>query len=411
MDALCNTTEDFNIRNKNFCDRYHNGLPYRCIDEVPESILQTFMEQKLYGATHYTSSAVVKYHYSTLAQYTLPVGEDEHNEFESAFKSEVMSYTPEDLTVWKRKLPYLVKRLVDHSEVYGVSIMSGIVARIRCSTKGDNVTLSNLLKQGLLSYPFNIPLDRSMVPESFVRWITGEEQDEYYDDMCELCNICDRLNINLANEDPTLYTNAFVSKLASDYIVENVRLYRSVARALSPSELSPDLLRIISKMSLDDVVKLPQMIKEQQVRQTKVTPVDAIRHTIEMFRYRSSVYSEFIKRNYCLSKTQLALLFLLYFQLTKQVNDIRFVSFVDEFLMSRGTEYFLLDVSSFCSDPFSGTAAIIHASGAILLVRLDGLLSTFKYMPFDEFYAGLNNYHQALAHNMRPNPLRWYDGL
>ncbi len=411
MDALCNSTEDFDIRNEKFCEAYHNSLPYRCIDEVPVTALQSFMEQKLYGATHYTSSSAVQYHYSTLEQYTLPVGEDEHSEFENAFKSESMAYSPEELTVWKRKLPYLVKRLVDRSEVYGVNVMSGIVARIRCAKRRENVTLSNLLKQGILSYPFNIPLDRSMVPEAFVQWITGVQQDEYYDDMCELCNICARLNINLANENPTLYTKEFVSKLASDYIVENVRLYRSVARALSPSELSPDLLRIISKMSLDDVVKLPSMIHEQQVRQTRVTPVDAIRHTIDLFRYHSGVYSEFIKQNYCLSKNQLILLFYKYYQITRHVYDIRLVSFVDEFLMSRGTEYFLLDVSSFCSDPFSGTVAVIHSSGALLLVRLDSLLSTFKYTSFNEFYTGLQNYHDALTHNMQPKPLKWYAGI
>lgn len=157
-----------------------------------------------------------------------------------------------------KKIPYLIRRLYTLGELEGIHIISLIIAYEKAKkyiTKmpsvGDvhNFPVYKLKVDGDI---LKVNGECSQVPYNgkyylwAFPWISGgttnkkKESDiirdkEYFEDAKELVYLCHKYGVDLADEDPTVYTKDFIDNLVVTYVTNSRKYITGRHRSLIPS--------------------------------------------------------------------------------------------------------------------------------------------------------------------------------
>lgn len=412
FERLCSFNKDYDFTHPS--RDYPNGYPATTIDEVPPNLVETYITQVLYNIVNYNVGGVREYSsHNSREQRSMRDNESGDVIYESELLMEQQDYTYEEYLAWKKQLPYLVKRMHVKSVNTGFHVMSAIRARALCYRDKVKVTPKNLIDRKIFTCDENGDM-RGLVMENsgqfqqyFGRWIRGREEvrDSYYDDMQELCYICSRLGIDLANENPVRYGSHFVKTLVSDYIIKNSKVLVSAACELAGGGLPPQVRRIITNMSLDDLDSLTSLVSETETRSVKMSLASSIEHVQLMFM-NSSLYGNLTDQ--VLSRGSLDEFVLLYYRCTHQFIDTKRLTVINDYVSYSAVELLTVHVAPFVTDnPGLGTSALLHRSGYFLLYHTERLNQSFAYIHIDRLCSFMRQYLKASSERRPLLNFRW----
>jgi len=156
---------------------------------------------------------------------------------------------------YKKELPYLLVRMHEKSKLCGVSVFSIARALSMELDKSFHVSVStntNLINRGIYRMNSDGTIGKrynsatGMFQNEIQYWLRGQHEyrDVYYTAMCEFLDICRKLNIDLAPENPELYDESFMRRLLGEKIIPNQMLIATMHRLRKSYDGSPQALLI-----------------------------------------------------------------------------------------------------------------------------------------------------------------------
>lgn len=136
-----------------------------------------------------------------------------------------------------QKLVYYLKLLQEISSIKGYSAIQTIILIDRFGGNRSLIANSGLYRvdsRGRIIGTYSSSCNTSA---SFIEWMnicsgnpTTPEAARWYNIICKFKDICNRLNINLANEEPSNYLPDYVNKQVVTYLVSNEEYIDTVGR-------------------------------------------------------------------------------------------------------------------------------------------------------------------------------------
>jgi hypothetical protein len=274
-------------------------------------------------------------------------------------------YSYVDVLSWKEKVPYIIKRLHEKSKSCGVSIMSLLIAyeRVLRANPGKDPKPTQVLEEGVYKMEksgkisLRIMINKGPFHDHAMKWIRGQEGhvDSYLKDAMELLDICERLDIDIRNEDAEEYQEDYINSLTVLYITKNRDFFSSQSRSLNTA-----VLKELKQVVLDDYNK--RTVTDQKLDWRLITGS-------KMQKFLDSD-NPAIDRNQ--NKEQEILIFMSLHDISKNVDSrIGRKRTRDGFYLNNGSNPLLIDVTDITLDPnpnYQKVSALLHSSGYLVLV-------------------------------------------
>ncbi len=182
------------------------------------------------------------------------------------FEIQQEKYSVAETVEAKRKLPYVLKVLHNGSKIYGISLLSVLIAYLRHKAKNDSVKPGKIATENCIwrvTYDGQFsslctPQDNAYAYEGkrgyryIMSWILDAFDDpadkaamEKYTRACsDLIHIADVLGVKLADEEPTDYGKDVIDKATCLYLESNKTFIQDKIEA------DPELLKLLTKEQL-----------------------------------------------------------------------------------------------------------------------------------------------------------------
>lgn len=217
------------------------------LEEIEESVIHDFVKSQLIGLKLNKSNAKKAIEQNFKVQATMKdkdTGEIYNLSDDYVEESELEeSYTEYRKIV--NKIPVLLKKLLDGSKIYGVSLMSLFIARDaimdRLKKKENEITPRELLAYNIYTVDIHGNLLSTFNPENANNIpkfrdardvVLGVDKlNPYYRAGVELITLARQLGLRLADEDVDDYKPSYINNLVNSYILTNQEVLIDMAYA------------------------------------------------------------------------------------------------------------------------------------------------------------------------------------
>lgn len=259
-----------------------HGRKMKTIEDIPEATIRHYIGNLVYSATKHDTGSTKEDR--KRFRYGRNFEDSDSDGFiiqESDLLTQKEDASTKDKLYWSKKLPYILKKLHQYSKTYEISIISAIVAYCRARRRYnlDNRNLEivpigkvveggimKMNKLGLIKRAENGNIlyendGKGNFRKYVYDYIIGKKQGELYDLIHELLYICNSLQIDLIDEDATLYEEEFINNLITTYVTSN-RVYLN----MKCNPLSIKAIRSITFDRKDIKTEEPMTTKELLVK-------------------------------------------------------------------------------------------------------------------------------------------------
>jgi hypothetical protein len=412
FERLCNFDKDYDFTHKS--KDYPNGYPATNIEEVPASLIETYITQVLFSIVNYNAGGVREFSaHNSREQHSMQDSESGAVTYESENLLEKQEYSYEEYLKWQRQLPYLVKRMHAKSQQCGFHVMSAIRARAKCQKDKVNITPKNLIERTIFLCGANgnisgvVRENTGQFQQYFSKWIRGHDEvrDSYYDDMLELTYICSRLEVDLSLENPVRYNDDFIKTLVSDYIITNSKLFMSTASEIYGGGLPPQVRKLIAGMSLDDLDSLEDLTTGVSENVESLPLSSYIDHVKIMFM-NSSLSTRL--SNSVVTQNELMKFSFLYYQCTGKNIRVQDLTVIDDYYCKSEVEMLTVPVALFDTENSGmGNTAILHRSGTFIMYSIGRLNNSFAWISISKLCDIMTKYKSSPPERKSLLSFRW----
>lgn len=336
------------------------------LEDIDESWVCAYFEDMLVGIKKNTDNSLNQYERETITKTLYFDNESGSVSDPSEHRAEKLDYSATEMTRWREKLPYILKRLHERSKEVKIHLLSLVFAyekaRAEAIAYERKIKPSHILDKNVYAMNPNgtiglVLKENKHTTHEYLAWIRGEgERDEYFENVLELVYICERLGIDLKKESAFDYQEEYINGLIITYVTANREIR---------NRINKDVYAGLKNISLKDFGKKKKentaLEYHKLVRRKANQFLYSVAPDIVKFRDNRNIHHEMpllVRQLANISKT----------------NEIitKNTSLDDGFYLDPNGNYLTVDVKAiFTMFPLRFYRALIHSSGFLVLITGD----------------------------------------